>query len=91
MRPDFKPLPQLWPETYTDAYALDTNIPEELLLELAQEIVEETAWSDFDYRVADHHFFTTDQTVVSILTEKLYGREFAHIHVHYPNRFDDAN
>jgi hypothetical protein len=81
----FTPPPKLWDITYTDCFSINTLHNPEDVEEIVSEVAEETADAEVEYRPSTGHLFTSDQMVVELLNEKLYGREIAFVRMHFPN------
>jgi len=80
--------PTIWYITYTDCFCCNTLSDREDLVEVIAEVASETANAEVVEIPQDAQLFTSDQVVVELLREKLYGREIAFTHVHMPNPHD---
>lgn len=85
----FYPKPPLWPEMYTDCFALNRLADKEECEDVALEVIADTAGNFFTYDSERRLLFTSDQVVVELFREKLYGYEIAFSHVHIPNPTND--
>lgn len=85
----FSAPPALWDITYTDCFSINTLHNPDDIEEIVSEVAAETADAEVEYRPSTGLLFTSDQMVVELMREKLYGREVASIHTHFPNPHPD--